>query len=358
MRPGAGRTRRERSPLSLFEQADPAVYLVSARAGDRRGGMIASWVSQATLAAGRPRALVVVAAGNRTRGLIEASGRFALQLLDAGQAAVVARFALPAPEGADKWDGFAAAETGSGLPLVAGSCGYAECVVADRLPTGDRVVYLGDVVEERVRAGAAPLRERAALAGQPAQAAAALRQSYALDVERDERRLAADRAGTAGSEGATDPESLMRLAIASAREGVARGQSPFGCAIARGGRILAVEHNRVVEGCDVSAHAEIAALRAASRRAGAFLLEGAVVATTCEPCAMCAAALHFARVEAVYYGAEIADDEAAGFRQIPLAARELLALSSSGTRVEAGLLAAECRALFAAWRAARASQPY
>jgi tRNA(Arg) A34 adenosine deaminase TadA len=281
--------------VSLFEQADPAVYLVSARAGERRGGMIASWVTQATLAA---------------------------------------------------------AQTASGLPLVAGSCGFAECVVVDRLPTGDRVVYLGDVVEERVHAGAAPLRERAALAGQPAAEAAALSRSYALDVRRDDALLAG------AGEAAADPESLMRLAIAKTRDGLARGQGPFGCAIAREGVLLAVEHNRVIEASDVTAHAEIAALRAASRRAGSFLLPGAVVAATCEPCAMCASALHFARVEVVYFGAEIADAEAAGFRQIPLSARELFALGRSETRVVPGLLAGECRALFAEWRAARASQPY
>src|SRR5262245_53652368 len=137
--------------VSLFEQADPAVYLVSARAGARRGGMIASWVTQATLAAERPRALVVVSSGNRTQRLIDESGRFALQLLDAGQAEIVARFALPAAAGVEKWDGVVAAETASGLPLVAGSCGFAECVVAERLPTGDRVVYVGGVVEGRVR---------------------------------------------------------------------------------------------------------------------------------------------------------------------------------------------------------------
>jgi tRNA(Arg) A34 adenosine deaminase TadA len=73
---------------------------------------------------------------------------------------------------------------------------------------------------------------------------------------------------------------------------------------------------------------------------------------------MCASALHFARVEVVYFGAEIADAEAAGFRQIPLSARELFALGRSETRVVPGLLAGECRALFAEWRAARASQPY
>jgi tRNA(Arg) A34 adenosine deaminase TadA/flavin reductase (DIM6/NTAB) family NADH-FMN oxidoreductase RutF len=338
--------------VSLFEQADPAVYLVSARAGALRGGMIASWVAQATLASRRPRALLVLSIETRTQRLVEASGRFALQLLDEGQTAVVARFALPAAEGVDKWVGFAAAETRSGLPLVAGSCGFVECVVADRLATGDRVVYLGDVVEERVHEGRAPLRERAALVGQPADAAAALRRSYALDVRRDDALLAAPRAKV------PDPASLMRLAIARTREGLARGQGPFGCAIARDGAVLAVEHNRVIEASDVSAHAEIVALRAASRRAGAFLLPGAVVAATCEPCAMCASALHFARVGIVYFGATIADAEAAGFRQIPLPARELLALARSETRSVPDLLADECRALFAQWRAARASPAY
>jgi flavin reductase (DIM6/NTAB) family NADH-FMN oxidoreductase RutF len=62
--------------VSLFELADPAVYLVSARAGADRGGMIASWVAQASLAAERPRALVVVAAHNRCQRLIEASGAY------------------------------------------------------------------------------------------------------------------------------------------------------------------------------------------------------------------------------------------------------------------------------------------
>jgi len=150
----------------------------------------------------------------------------------------------------------------------------------------------------------------------------------------------------------------MRLAIAKTREGLARGQGPFGCAIARDGAVLAAEHNRVLESVDVTAHAEIAALRAASRRAGSFLLPGAAVATTCEPCAMCAGALHFARVEVVYTGACIADAEAAGFRQLRLSARDLLALGESETRIVADVLAEECRALFAEWQVARASRPY
>jgi flavin reductase (DIM6/NTAB) family NADH-FMN oxidoreductase RutF len=178
--------------VSLFQQADPAVYLVSARAGDERGGMIASWVTQATLSGEHPRVLAVISARTRTQRLIEASGRFALQLLDEGQTDVVARFALPPAPGTDKWEGYEAARTGSGLPLVAGGCGFVACEVADRLPTGDRVVYLGNVVEEHTEDGRQPLRESVALARQPRKTAAALAESYARDVRRDDELLRAD----------------------------------------------------------------------------------------------------------------------------------------------------------------------
>ena len=110
-----------------------------------------------------------------------------------------------------------------------------------------------------------------------------------------------------------DPAELMRMAIEKCREGIAIGQSPFGCAIARGDDVLAAAHNTVLQTTDITAHAEVNALRAACRAAGDIFLERAVVATTCEPCPMCMAALHWARVETVYYGATINDAEAAGF---------------------------------------------
>lgn len=175
--------------MSLFALADPVVYLVSARAGDERGGLIASWVTPATLAAARPRVLVVLALETHTQRLVEASGRFALQLLEESQLDVVARFALPAPPGTGKWDGLAAAETRSGLPLVAGGCGWADCQVVDRLDTGDRCVYLADVLEQQVETGRRPLRESLALARQPEPTARALAESYARDVRRDDSRL-------------------------------------------------------------------------------------------------------------------------------------------------------------------------
>lgn len=146
------------------------------------------------------------------------------------------------------------------------------------------------------------------------------------------------------------PDDLMRLAIERAREGIGRGQTPFGCAIGMGGRVLATEHNTVLATTDITAHAEINALRAACRAAKNIFLEGAMVATTCEPCPMCMAALHWARVERVYYGASIGDAAAAGFNELAVPAEEILRQGVSSVRLEGGLLAEECRELFAEWR--------
>lgn len=147
-----------------------------------------------------------------------------------------------------------------------------------------------------------------------------------------------------------DPSELMRLAIEKCRQGIAAGQSPFGCAIARGGKILSCSHNTVVLTTDITAHAEVNAIREACRDTGDISLEGAVVATTCEPCPMCMSALHWARVDTVYYGATIADADNAGFNELDLPAAELLRLGQSKVKLVPQLLPEECKALFAEWK--------
>lgn len=155
-----------------------------------------------------------------------------------------------------------------------------------------------------------------------------------------------------------DAAELMRLAIDKVREGIAAGQSPFGCAISMGDRVLAVEHNLVRLTTDITAHAEINALRTACRSVGRIHLEGAIVATTCEPCPMCISALHWARVDRVYYGATIADATSAGFNELAISASEMIRLGGSLVKLEGGLLQAECAALFAEWQAGSAARPY
>jgi len=154
------------------------------------------------------------------------------------------------------------------------------------------------------------------------------------------------------------PADLMRLAIDRCREGIAAGQTPFGCAIVRGDEILAVENNTVWQTTDPTAHAEVNAIRKACLNAKTIDLTGCVVATTCEPCPMCMSALHWARVSHVYFGATVADARQAGFNEIELAAQQVAQAGGDQVRVEPGLLADECRGLFAEWLAHRAPRVY
>jgi tRNA(Arg) A34 adenosine deaminase TadA len=156
----------------------------------------------------------------------------------------------------------------------------------------------------------------------------------------------------------TAPEALMRLAIDAARRGVAKGQSPFGCAIALNGNVVAAAHNVVLLTTDCTAHAEINALREACQAVGDVHLTGALVATTCEPCPMCMSALHWARVETVYYGASIADAAAAGFNELHLPAADVLRIGRSDVRLVPGVLSEECRTLFKEWGSTPGTRSY
>jgi guanine deaminase len=148
-----------------------------------------------------------------------------------------------------------------------------------------------------------------------------------------------------------DPSELMQLAIDKCRHGLALGQSPFGCAIARDGHVLSSSHNSVVLTTDITAHAEVNAIREACKTVGDIFLEGAIVATTCEPCPMCMAALHWARVDTVYYGATIADADSAGFNELQLPAAELLRLGGSKLKLVSDVMQKECCKLFDEWKA-------
>lgn len=155
-----------------------------------------------------------------------------------------------------------------------------------------------------------------------------------------------------------NPSDLMRLAIEKCRQGIAAGQSPFGCAIARGGQLLSCSHNTVVLTTDITAHAEVNAIREACQAAGSIFLDGSIVATTCEPCAMCMSALHWARVDTVYYGATIADADGAGFNELQLPAAEVIRIGRSPVKLVPQVLPAECKELFAEWKTNPARKVY
>lgn len=96
---------------------------------------------------------------------------------------------------------------------------------------------------------------------------------------------------------------FMAEALVEARVGAAEGEVPVGAVIACGGKIVGRGHNRPIALNDPTAHAEVLALREASRTLGTYRLVGATVYVTLEPCVMCAGALINARVKVLKYGA-------------------------------------------------------
>jgi cytidine deaminase len=96
----------------------------------------------------------------------------------------------------------------------------------------------------------------------------------------------------------------MDVALAEARAAGERGEVPIGAVVAApDGTITARAGNRMRELSDPSAHAEMLAIREAARKAGSERLTGHDLYVTLEPCPMCAAAISFARIRRLYYGA-------------------------------------------------------
>ena len=95
----------------------------------------------------------------------------------------------------------------------------------------------------------------------------------------------------------------MQLALDEARAAAARGEVPVGCVIVREGEVVARAGNRTLADRDPTGHAELIAIRATAKALGTERLTDCDLYVTLEPCAMCAAALSFARVRRLYFGA-------------------------------------------------------
>jgi tRNA(adenine34) deaminase len=95
----------------------------------------------------------------------------------------------------------------------------------------------------------------------------------------------------------------MAIAFEEARAAAARGEVPIGAVVVAGDRIVGRAANRTLANDDPTAHAEILAIRMAAAAVGSQRLVDADLYVTLEPCAMCAAAISFARIRRLYFGA-------------------------------------------------------
>jgi tRNA(adenine34) deaminase len=97
---------------------------------------------------------------------------------------------------------------------------------------------------------------------------------------------------------------FMQLALAEAESAASLGETPVGAVVVSPtGDVAARAHNMVIARCDPTAHAELLAIRQACAAAKSERLPGYDLYVTLEPCAMCAAAISFARIRRLYFGA-------------------------------------------------------
>jgi len=144
-------------------------------------------------------------------------------------------------------------------------------------------------------------------------------------------------------------ETLMRLALEQARNAWALGEVPVGAVVVKDGLVIATGFNQPVGNCDPTAHAEIQALRAAAELLGNYRLNHCDLVVTLEPCAMCAGAIMHSRIRRLVYGAADPKTGACG-SVVDLFAEPRL---NHHTRVQGGVLAADCAGLLGGFFAER-----
>lgn len=139
---------------------------------------------------------------------------------------------------------------------------------------------------------------------------------------------------------------VMRAALAAAQRGQLAGEPPVGACVVQDGQVIASAHTAVIAGPDPTAHAEILALRAACQRLRTPSLAGCELYVTVEPCAMCLAAIHYAGIGQVWFGAGLDAMQA-------VTGHELRGNLPEGMALTGGVLADECGSLLGEWAASR-----
>lgn len=141
----------------------------------------------------------------------------------------------------------------------------------------------------------------------------------------------------------------MQIAVEIARQGIAKGQTPFGACVVNDDGIVVRAHNTVWQDTDITAHAEVQAIRSSCRKLETIDLSGCTLYSTCEPCPMCFSACHWARLDRIVYGAAIGDAAEAGFNEMSISNAEMKRRGESPVELISGVRREECVGLFETW---------
>lgn len=142
---------------AILSNVQKEIWVLTAAAGGQRGGLVATFVSRLSIVPHMPRVVVGLSVRHHTTDLVRRSAAFALHLLSENELDWVWHFGLVSGRGRDKLRGFRVRSGRTGAPILTAAPAQLECRVETSLETGDRTVFLADVVD------AAPPRDFAPL---------------------------------------------------------------------------------------------------------------------------------------------------------------------------------------------------
>lgn len=144
-------------------------------------------------------------------------------------------------------------------------------------------------------------------------------------------------------------KSYMLLAIKEARKNLkSLHGGPFGACIVKGKKVLAVARNTVLKNKDATCHAEISAIKLASKKLKNHELKGCEIYSTTEPCPMCFSAIHWAKIDKIYFGTRTSDVKKY-FNELPIADATLKRLGKSKVKILPNVAWEECNNLLKDW---------
>lgn len=150
----------------------------------------------------------------------------------------------------------------------------------------------------------------------------------------------------------------MGMAISKARENLSKMEGgPFGACIVKRSKVIAVARNTVLKN-DATCHAEINAIRLASKKLKNYDLSGCDIYSTTEPCPMCFSAIHWASIERIFYGNNISDAKKIGFNELSIPSALMKKIGKAKVKIVRGSLHKECNQLFSDWNKLQSKRLY
>jgi guanine deaminase len=122
--------------------------------------------------------------------------------------------------------------------------------------------------------------------------------------------------------------------------------------------VVSLAHNCVWRDTDITAHAEISAIRMACKKLRTVDLSGCAIYSTCEPCPMCFTACHWAKISLIVFGAGIADAKKIGFNELAIGNFRMKKAGNGRIKIRGGLLKKENLELFRVWYLGKHKKAY